>query len=257
MFSNRFFWTDTGIVLRAMLFRESDVRLRLLTRNHGIVTAYAFGGRKSRRRFCGCLDFCNELCFTVQYSSVRRYLSMQEARLISGSSRMRVNRSALGMMVNCMKFIEAAGVPDENREEAYAIVHGIRCVLEGTRMVDSRMLPELFRLRIATMHGFIPSFSACSVCSGSVFDGAFLSVSDGSLICLNCAHRMQGGDRLKLSGETVRALNAVQLELPQQWPVFTDAKLADFQIRECFQASDRLVRYHLGIVWENGAFQRY
>ena len=49
-------WSDTALVLGVGRFRESDLWLRMLTRRHGIVSAFAFGGSRSRKRFCGCLD---------------------------------------------------------------------------------------------------------------------------------------------------------------------------------------------------------
>ena len=38
-------WSDTALVLGVGRFRESDLWLRMLTRRHGIVSAFAFGGR--------------------------------------------------------------------------------------------------------------------------------------------------------------------------------------------------------------------
>ena len=52
-------WSDTALVLGVGRFRESDLWLRMLTRRHGIVSAFAFGGSRSRKRFCGCLDLFN------------------------------------------------------------------------------------------------------------------------------------------------------------------------------------------------------
>lgn len=52
-------WTDTALVLHVGRFREADLWVRLLAPGQGLVTAFAFGGSKSRRRFTGCLDVFN------------------------------------------------------------------------------------------------------------------------------------------------------------------------------------------------------
>ena len=52
-------WTDDALVLRIGKFREADMWVRFLARDKGLVTAFAFGGSRSRRRFTGCLDAFN------------------------------------------------------------------------------------------------------------------------------------------------------------------------------------------------------
>ena len=37
-------WNDTGIVIAKGLFKEADLWLRILFREHGLATAFAFGG---------------------------------------------------------------------------------------------------------------------------------------------------------------------------------------------------------------------
>ena len=64
-------WSDTALVLGVGRFRESDLWLRMLTRRHGIVSAFAFGGSRSRKRFCGCLDIFNEHHITTKKTRKR------------------------------------------------------------------------------------------------------------------------------------------------------------------------------------------
>ena len=71
-------WSDTALVLGVGRFRESDLWLRMLTRRHGIVSAFAFGGSRSRKRFCGCLDLFNELQISTKTTRNGMYLSLQE-----------------------------------------------------------------------------------------------------------------------------------------------------------------------------------
>ena len=84
-------WTDQALVLRMGAFRESDLWLKLLCREHGLLTLFAFGGSRSRRRFCGCLDVLNSLQCRVRSSKDGRFLNLEEAALLQGPRLLRRN----------------------------------------------------------------------------------------------------------------------------------------------------------------------
>ena len=106
-------WSDTALVLGVGRFREADLWVRLLTRRHGIVSAFAFGGSRSRKRFCGCLDLFNELQISTRATRNGMYLSLLEGNLIRGPRRLRTDWNRLGMFMNCVRFVEALGVPPD------------------------------------------------------------------------------------------------------------------------------------------------
>lgn len=52
-------WTDQALVLRMGAFRESDLWLKLLCREHGLLTLFAFGGSRQQAtllRLSGCAE---------------------------------------------------------------------------------------------------------------------------------------------------------------------------------------------------------
>ena len=113
-------WSDTALVLRVGRFREADIWLRLFTRRHGIVSAFAFGGSRSRRRFCGCLDLFNELRIRMKSTRNGQYLTLEEGMLLNGPRRLRTDRNRLGMFMNCVQFMETLGVPSDNSNEVFS-----------------------------------------------------------------------------------------------------------------------------------------
>ena len=84
-------WADQAVVLRIGHFRESDLWLKLLCRGRGLLTLFAFGGSRSRRRFCGCLDVLNTLQCRVKTSGRENFLNLEEAVLLSGPQCLRGN----------------------------------------------------------------------------------------------------------------------------------------------------------------------
>ncbi|MBQ7618498.1 MAG: recombination protein O N-terminal domain-containing protein, partial [Desulfovibrio sp.] len=107
-------WTDTALVLRVGHFREIDLWLKLLLPSRGIITALAFGGAKSRRRFCGCLDVLNTLTCRFRESRLGRALTLEEATLKAGPQLLRYDYQRLGLASNCLRFVEALGLEESN-----------------------------------------------------------------------------------------------------------------------------------------------
>ena len=156
-------WSDTALVLGVGRFREADRWVRLLTRRHGIVSAFAFGGSRSRKRFCGCLDLFNELQISTRATRNGMYLSLLEGNLIRGPRRLRTDWNRLGMFMNCVRFVEALGVPPDGAASAFLLLKDTLKLLEEAEGVQD-ILPVLFRLRLASQQGYAPALDACAVC---------------------------------------------------------------------------------------------
>lgn len=59
---------DPGIILRTQVLRESDLVLSILTREHGRISAFVRGARKSQRRFMGGIDIFDCGLYTFERS---------------------------------------------------------------------------------------------------------------------------------------------------------------------------------------------
>ncbi len=245
-------WSDTGIVLKLGPFRESDLWVRLLTQRHGIISVFAFGGSRSKRRFCGCLGLLNEIKIRVQTSKNGRFLSLQEAQLIKALTYVKIDRNKLGILVNCVRFLEAIGVNTDSAVLNYNLIRELFYYLENSKeYID--IIPILFRLRIISDQGYAPKFFVCVKCGVFVEDG-FFKLSEGSLICKGCVEDVR---RLfYISKETLVLLQCVQNNSPSDWIFSEDIKLSLQQRHECSEIINAFVQYHLGIVWDNGRFYR-
>lgn len=232
--------------------READLWLRLLTPARGIVSAFAFGGCRSRKRFCGCLDVLNLLRVRAKATRNGAHLSLQEGVLLGGPRRLRTDRRRLGMAVNCIRFLEALGVAADGGKAAFCLLRELLTFLENAETV-SELIPALFRLRSACDQGYAPSFSCCSVCATSAAgsDRAFFSVADGVLVCAGCAS--SGTVYMELSSESLDVLRKVQEKSLLLWNLEDVSPAAR---RACARLVDGFVQYHLGLVWERGRFRR-
>ncbi len=253
-------WSDTALVLGVGRFREADLWVRLLTRRHGIVSAFAFGGSRSRKRFCGCLDLFNELQVSTRTTRNGMYLSLLEGNLIRGPRRLRTDWNRLGMFMNCVRFVEALGVPPDGATGAFLLLKDTLELLEEAESVQD-ILPVLFRLRLASQQGYAPALDVCASCGRKEFDQAGFLVSEGTVVCPDCLS--QRGNIVEISGKSLDVLRQVQEDSPLRWRFLTpgpsegpDTLLLPAERRECARAVDGFVQYHLGLTWDRGRFRR-
>jgi DNA repair protein RecO (recombination protein O) len=245
-------WTDKALVLHVGRFREADMWVRLLTRRQGVLTAFAFGGSRSRRRFCGCLDIGNSILCRVKRTRAGAHLALQEASLLQGLRRLRTDGQRLGLAMNCLRFLEILEIQGEEAHGALALAEDILRLLEE-EPPPLPLLALLFRLRVASDQGFAPFLHACARCGREAQpdeDWQFLP-DQGGLRCADC--RATGGYAPDLSVASLAFLRTVQNSAPSLWDA---SRLHPAERRQCGRVVDAFVQYHLGIAWEDGRFRR-
>ncbi|MFP5259782.1 MAG: DNA repair protein RecO [Acidobacteriota bacterium] len=245
-------FSEQALVLAVRRFREIDAWVRLLSPVRGVYTAFAFGGMKSRRRFLGCLDPLNHVQFKVRRTGYRGYHCLTEGRLLDSPRQLRTHPNRLGMAVNCLKFFEAVPIGPQSAAEAYALLREMLAALDAAE-APSPLFPLLFRARMTFMHGLLPVCGPCAVCGQTIGErGAVCHVEEGKIVCPAC-RGADGGVRLPLGGEALSLLRAAVGQDPVCW---ADCRPEPAAAREFSRAVDLLVRYHMGLAWEQGGFVR-
>lgn len=244
-------WTDTALVLHVGKFKESDLWVRLLTFEHGAITAFAFGGSRSRRRFTGCLDVFNLIRVSISSKRNSTYIIMREAILLEGPTRLRQDWRRQGYAANCIRFVEALGIPPDSSQTSFVLVREMLSLLEHHVSIPEAM-PLLFRFRMATDHGYVPDLRFCSVC-GKILAGlkAVFIVQHGQCLCPACGVNISFG--LSIDAAALDVLTKVQEYSPKLWAAFDVSADA---WRQCARVIDNFVRYHLDLEWRNGRFLR-
>ncbi len=245
-------WTDTTLVLRVGKFREADLWVRLLGQEQGIVTAFAFGGSRSLKRFTGCLDPYNILLSRAAYNRTGNFLNLQETTLLEGPTRLRTDWRVQGLAANALHFLEAMGVPPGNAFVSFHTLRSFLGLLEYTQN-PSPLFPVLFRFRVASDQGYVPDLSTCMHCGLdlSTQSHIFMLVAEGLALCPACHGHIQTG--MRLQKESLEALRFVQNSDPADWENFLpDPDLG----RQISRFIDAFLRYHIGLEWQGGHFRR-
>ena len=188
------------------------------------------------------------------------YLSLQEGNLIRGPRRLRTDWNRLGMFMNCVRFVEALGVPQDGAAGVFLLLKDTLELLEQSENVQD-ILPILFRLRLASQQGYAPALTACVSCGKKDFDHAGFLVSEGTIVCPDCVSGR--GNIVEISGKSLDVLRQVQEVSPLHWHFLTSDSseetgevLLPAERRECARAVDGFVQYHLGLTWDRGRFRR-
>jgi len=242
--------TQNSIVLRTGKFRESDLWVKMLTANHGMLTVFAFGGSRSRRRFTGCLDSYNYIVSRVSSSKNGQFLNLQEASLLESYSNIRVDWRKQGLVANCIRFLEALGVNPIDSNKIFALTKALLLFINDAETVHP-MIPLLYRFRMAAEYGYALDVTHCYKCGKNLDTGAFFLVSEGYYVCHSC--KAQGIMSLYASKECLDILANIQEYSPTYWGQYTPSAEV---WREMGRIIDALVRYHLGLEWSEGRFKR-
>ncbi len=210
-------FSEQVLIVRTGRFREADLWVRFLSPTRGLLTAFAFGGCRSRKRFCGCLDLFNRSLLRIKSTRGGQYLSIQEGTLLRGPDRLRRDWPRFGAAVNCLKFLEALGCGPEGAATTHQLVEDVLELLEGGGPVPD-MLPVLFRLRLAAEQGYAPRLDSCATCGTDLTHaaGAAFLVQEGATQCDACAP--MPGPRVRVEREALDVLRFVQDNSPLVWP---------------------------------------
>lgn len=247
-------FSEQALILRMGKFKEADLWVRFLSPSRGVYTAFAFGGSRSIRRFCGCLDVLNNVLVRVVQSCGRQYLNLKEGTLISGPRRLRKDLNRLGIAVNCLSFIEAFDLPPESAGPAHNLLSQLLTLLEDEEALPP-MLPMFFRFRFACEQGFAPRLSACRACQCNTADlpKAFFQAAEGGLLCPACFEKSAFAPAVRLERSALFTLLALKQKQLNEWNALDISK----EIREqCARAIDDFIEYQVGLSWQGSYFRR-
>ncbi|MFP4168097.1 MAG: DNA repair protein RecO [Desulfonatronovibrionaceae bacterium] len=234
-------FVENCLVLRTGGFRESDAWLRLLSPRYGVFTAFAFGGRRSRKRFCGCLDTLNHVRFRVRHERRKDYYVLQEGSLLRGFSGLKRDSARMGIAANCLRFLDCVHIYPEDAPYVHEVFARSLAALEDNPGPSS-FFPLVFKVAVVFSLGFSPDISCCAGCGLSLdrIDHPGFDVPGGRVFCSRCRLRVRGvvsADRSALN-----FLHQINSTGPEQWVVWSPERLVR---QNCLRLVDAFVNYHL------------
>ena len=252
-------YSDQALVLRVGRFKEADCWVRAYSPDHGVFTAFAFGGMKSRRRFCGCLDPLNLLALRLKKEKGGRYVSLMETGLLAAPRRLRRDALRLGMMMNCLKFLEALAPGAEHATSAFALATQTMAAFEDRERLPP-VFPALFRWRLTLDQGYRLALDACHGCGASLRAGeesVRLSLRDGHVFCAQCGWTRDAAASHWLARPAWDVLCQTAEASPACWGLDAAGRQASSDaLSAAARAADRYVVMHTGVHWDRFGYRR-
>lgn len=205
-----------GIVLRDYKL-EDDRILTILTRKHGVLTAYAGGANRPRSAFAGSTEL---LCYSdfVLFKNRERYSvdKADSSRIFFG---IRSRYEDLALASYFAQLFSELSPNNEDASDQLSLLLGCLHYLENQKR-PARQLKAIAELRLLTLSGYMPNLVGCTVCNCYSADTIFFS-PQGELFCGNCLEGLHPPGLVRLSPGVLQAMRHIVYAEPKKLFAFT------------------------------------
>ncbi|MBQ9946048.1 MAG: DNA repair protein RecO [Clostridia bacterium] len=176
-------FTVDGIVIRTSVTGEADRIVWVLTRDRGIIRAFAKGARGTKSRLhssTGLFAYCS-----FSFYEKNDVYNVTEAELKELFFDLRSSMETLTLAQYFCEVISRC-VPDKNDEELYLrlLLNSLHFLCKGEK--NSLLIKSVFELRLISAAGFMPSLVACGECGEFLTDTMYFNAGTGELFCNAC-----------------------------------------------------------------------
>ena len=187
--------TTDGLVIREQIVRESDKIVTVLTRDNGLVNAYAAGAKNIKNPKSTATGLLTYSQF-VFYKGKERY-TVDEAHTKDVFIELRNDLEKLSL---AQYFCELAGAVvqegERSEEQLRLTLNSIYLLCKGKR--PNSQVKAAFELRLMSLCGFMPNLVCCSECAVYEDKDMQFFPEVGAILCGSCAkaskkHRIRTG----------------------------------------------------------------
>lgn len=177
-------FTIDGIVIRSSVTGEADRIVWVLTRNRGIIRAFAKGARGTKSRLHSATSlfaYCN-----FSFSEKNNVYNVSEAEVKEIFFDLRKSMETLALAQYFCEVMSKT-VPESCEEEIYLrlLLNSLFFLSKGEK--NGLLIKSVFELRLVTVAGYMPSIIACADCSEYLTDTMYFDCLTGELFCNKCA----------------------------------------------------------------------
>ncbi len=172
-----------GLVIREQSIKESDKVVTILTRDNGVVTAYASGAKNIKNAKSTATGLLTYSQFVLYKSRERYVVDEAHAKEVFIALRNDIEKLALAQY-----FCELAGniVPEgePSEQQLRLTLNSLFLLSKGQK--PSSLVKAAFELRLLTLCGFMPNLVCCCECAVYEHEGMTFFTDDGTLLCGDC-----------------------------------------------------------------------
>ncbi len=173
-----------GVVLRARDVDEADRVLTILTKERGVVSAFANGSKRMKSKLMASTQTFAYSRFQLYKGKDHYTVDSAEPITVFYGIRNDVDRLALaGYLCELAQCL----APEEDEAEGFLrlLLNCLHFLDKGSR--EPIMVKALFELRALSMAGYMPNLVGCDVCGCFESEKMFFYINSAKLVCLPCA----------------------------------------------------------------------
>ncbi|MGD2080632.1 MAG: DNA repair protein RecO [Nitrospirota bacterium] len=178
-----------GIVLKSFPFGEADLIVTYLTRDLGLIKAFAKSPRKIKSRFGSSLEPLTHARLSLRGKEDAALPRLTQSDIINPHQGLREGYDCF-LRLSSMLEITLDFLPEgEPNRGAFDLLLRALGMMEGD---CSDLGALLYRIRLLALAGYSPRLKDCARCGGA---GRRFFVSHGSIICERCAGTLDHAER--------------------------------------------------------------
>ena len=214
--------TTNAIVLREQPVDEFDSVLTLLTRDCGIISAYARGARKPRGTMRVSVELLSYSCFVLFKNKEKYAVDKADLNNVFMGVRADVEKLSLAAYF-CQLTAELAPREEEAQEYLRLLLNSLYLLDQSKRFCA--FIKPVFELRLMAMAGYMPDLVACAGCGCYEAEQMYFMPLSSRIVCGGCAASLPNNEqRVPISKGILSAMRHIlyaeqeklfQFSLPQ------------------------------------------
>jgi|GEM_PF-3496092 len=174
---------DFGSILKVTNYGERDKLIHIFLQNHGVIKAFAFGAKNSKKRFGGNLEPYNLQFFNIAQKN--QLYSITEVKINKLFLEIRKSITALEMLQNVSKLLTK--LPVLESKKTFKVFYFLLTKLNHIENIqDMFKAYYFFIIFLLTKEGVFPQYTACFNCSNKQTDFLLSSKNEPQFLCNNC-----------------------------------------------------------------------
>ncbi len=196
--------TTQGLVLRSVIYNDTDELLTILTADHGLLTVKARGIRRKNSPLAAPCQLL-ALAEFVLFENRGRY-TINEVRSVELFTKLRTNLLYLSLSAYIVQVAEVLAQEDLPSPELLSLV--LNCLYALAHLsLSVDKVKAVFELRSACLAGYMPDLRGCHSCGCA--DAELFNVTQGCLECAACAGGADSGLRLPVTAGMLKAMRFI------------------------------------------------
>lgn len=176
--------TNEALVIKVTDIGESDRLITLLTRDYGIIKAFASGAKKLKNKYHSGTSFLCYSSFILE--EVKDTYRVRDASLLRCYYKTGNDITEISLLQYFCE-LSAVLIPSgiESREALKLLLKTVITVNE--RRMPQPLVKSVFEMRLSAVLGFMPDLVGCNNCGKFSENEMCLDILGGVLFCKNCA----------------------------------------------------------------------